>query len=115
MSSTYIDKINIRIKLRSFDSTILDKFLKELVLKILEMDSSVEIIGPVAIPRKIENFSPQKPANLEKKDRNLSFIGNHSRHDRIIILCGAEKSMVEKLYNIDLPSSIGFEIQLEVK
>jgi small subunit ribosomal protein S10 len=68
---------SISIKLRSFDSKLLDKAAKDIVRSVKKVGSGAA--GPIPIPRKIEKFTFNSSPHVFKKSREQLEIRTHTR------------------------------------
>lgn len=107
-SSSQITKI--RIKLESYDSTLLDQS----VAKIIDAArrTGALISGPVLLPRKIRRYTVNRSPHVDKKSREQFEIIKHSR---LIDIIDPNPKTADALNSVDLPSQISVKITIDQK
>lgn len=110
-----VDKIGMKIKLRSFDPSLLDKSVGILMNELKKQNTS--IIGPIALPRRIEKFNANHSLKIEKKNQSdvVDPLYLKVKHDRLIIVFNVDGSFISELNKIELCSGVGMEVQVDVK
>lgn len=101
------DNKAIKIKLKSYDSKLIDKS----AAKIIEVAKSTgaEVYGPVPLPTRREVFTVLKSVHVNKTSREQFELRTHKR------LVGITKSTPEtmdKLNRVQLPTGVSIEIKL---
>ncbi|MDY6935555.1 MAG: 30S ribosomal protein S10 [Spirochaetota bacterium] len=96
----------IRVKLRSFDSTILDQSAAKIVLTTRR--SGARVAGPIPLPTKIERFCVLKSPHVNKKSREQFEIRTHKR---LIDIIDPNSDTVEALMKLELPAGVSVDIK----
>lgn len=97
----------IRIKAYSYDHTLLDKAVKDIVEIVKK--TGAEIVGPIPLPTKIERFTVLRSTNTDKRSREQFEIRTHKR---LIDIYKASNRTIDLLQSYSLPS--GIDIKMEV-
>ncbi len=108
------ETINLKIKLKSFNSVPLDKTAFDIISRINSQYQNFEIIGPIAIPRRIDIFSAEKNISIVKKENGISFMGDRVRYDRFIYIKNINKDIVDDLQTFEMHQGVTIEIQIEI-
>ena len=95
----------LRIKLFSYDATLLDNEVKKLV-EILR-SSNTTYGGPIPLPTKREIFTVIRSPHIWKKSREQF---ERITHYRLIVIKGVNHNIIQKLSKINLPSGVAVRI-----
>ena len=96
----------IRVRMRGFDSTLVDKAAKDIVQAVKR--SGAKISGPVPLPTKINRFTVLRSPHVNKKAREQFHL---SIHKRLIDLVEPTAKTVEALRKLNLPAGVDVEIK----
>ncbi len=97
----------IRIIIRSYDHTMIDKAAKE-IIEAVEADGAV-VAGPIPLPTKIKKISVLKSTFVNKS----SFDQYEMRtHKRIIDINEPTKETIPTLQSLNMPSGIDIELKM---
>jgi small subunit ribosomal protein S10 len=102
-----MDNKRIRIKLKSFDSRLLDKSVEEIIE--LARKSNVKIIGPIPLPTKKEIYTVLRSPHVNKKSREQFEIRIHKR---LIDIVDSTPRTVDSLSKLNLPAGVEVEMKL---
>ncbi|MCK9265727.1 30S ribosomal protein S10 [bacterium] len=97
----------IRIKLKSFDSRLLDKSVEEIVE--LARRSGVKIVGPIPLPTKKEIYTVLRSPHVNKNSREQFEIRIHKR---LIDIMDSTARTVDSLGKLNLPAGVEVEMKL---
>jgi len=97
----------IRIIIKSFDHTIIDKAAKQ-IIDTSERTGAI-IAGPIPLPTKIKKITVNK-ATFVAKDSREQF--EMRIHKRLIDLRDTTASTIESLSNLALPAGVDIEIKM---
>ncbi len=97
----------IRITIKSFDHTIIDKAAKQ-IIDTAERTGAI-IAGPIPLPTKIKKITVNK-ATFVVKDSREQF--EMRTHKRLIDLRDTTASTIESLSNLALPAGVDIEIKM---
>jgi small subunit ribosomal protein S10 len=97
----------IRIILKSFDHTVIDKACKT-IIEAAERTGAI-ICGPIPLPVKIKKITVNKSTFVSKDSREQYEIRIHKR---LIDLCEATPKTIEMLSNLHIPAGVGITIRM---
>ena len=97
----------IRIKLKSFDHSLVDKSAEKIV-KAVKATGAV-VSGPVPLPTKIEKFTVLRSPHVNKKAREQFQLCTYKR---LIDIFSSSAKTVDALMKLELPSGVDVEIKL---
>lgn len=98
---------NIRIRLKAFDSGILDQSAGEIVNTAKR--TGAKVCGPVPLPTRIERYTVNRSPHVDKKSREQFEIRTHKR---LLDIIDWSPQTVDALMKLDLPSGVEVEIKL---
>ena len=102
-----IDQQRIRIRLKAFDSKLLDKATAEIVDKARQ--TGAKVAGPIPLPTKIERFTVNRSPHVDKKSREQFEIRTHKR---LLDIHEPPVATIDALMKLDLPAGVEVEIKL---
>jgi small subunit ribosomal protein S10 len=97
----------IRITLKAFDHTIIDKAVK-IIIETAERTGGI-IAGPIPLPTKIKKFTVNKSTFVAKDSREQFEMRIHKR---LIDLRETTSATIEALTNLSLPAGVDIEIKM---
>jgi small subunit ribosomal protein S10 len=98
----------IRIRLKSFDHTLLDSATREIVNTVRR--TSADISGAIPLPRKIQKFTVNRSPHIDKKSREQYEIRTQKR---LIIINYPTPQTVDALMKVDLAAGVDVQIKLD--
>ena len=99
-------KLKIRIKLKSFDNTILDAAAQKIADTV--KGSGANALGPIPLPVEIERFCVLRSPHVDKKSREHFEIRTHKR---LIDIESPTPATIDALKQLELPSGVDIEIK----
>ena len=96
----------IRLKLRSFDSKLLDVSMEEIVETVKKTGAA--IIGPVPLPTKSEIYTVLRSPHVDKKSREQFALKTHKR---LLDIVDPTSKTIDALRKLDLPAGVDVEIK----
>lgn len=102
-----IVKQKIRIKLKAFDSRVLDRSIKDIINVIKRTGST--IIGPVALPSEIEKLTVNRSPYVDKKSME-QFETRISK--RMLDVINPTSNTIDELKNLNLSSGVDIYIKI---
>jgi small subunit ribosomal protein S10 len=96
----------IRVKLRSFDASLLDQSAAKIVMTTKR--SGAKVAGPIPLPTKIEKFCVLRSPHVHKKSREQFEIRTHKR---LIDIVDPNSDTVEALMKLELPAGVSVDIK----
>jgi small subunit ribosomal protein S10 len=97
----------IRIRLQSYDHTVLDQSIGEIINTVKR--TGTKISGPIPLPTHIERYTVLRSPHVDKKSREQFEIRTHKR---LIELLDPTAQTTEVLKNLNLPSGVDIQIKL---
>ena len=97
----------IRITLKSFDHTIIDKAVK-MIIESSERSGAI-IAGPIPLPTKIKKITVNKSTFVAKDSREQFEMRIHKR---LIELRETTPTTIDSLSNLSLPAGVDIEIKM---
>ena len=97
----------IRIKLKSFDHTLVDKSAEKIV-KAVKATGAV-VSGPIPLPTKIEKFTVLRSPHVNKKAREQFEL---CAYKRLLDIYSSSSKTVDALMKLELPSGVDVEIKV---
>ena len=98
---------NIRIRLRAYDSRLLDTSTSEIINTANRTGAKVK--GPIPLPTRIEKFTVNKSPHIDKKSRDQFEIRTHNR---LLDIIDPTPQTVDALMKLDL--SAGVEVDIKI-
>ncbi|MFM6914303.1 MAG: 30S ribosomal protein S10 [Aquirufa sp.] len=97
----------IRIKLKSFDHTLVDKSAEKIV-KAVKATGAV-VSGQIPLPTKVEKFTVLRSPHVNKKAREQFQLCTYKR---LIDIFSSSAKTVDALMKLELPSGVDVEIKV---
>ena len=97
----------IRIILKAFDHTIIDKAVKQ-IIETAERTGAI-VAGPIPLPTKIKKFTINRSTFVVKNAREQFEMRIHKR---LIDLHESTNATIESLTNLSLPAGVDIEIKM---
>lgn len=100
----------IRIKLKSFDHTLVDKSAEKIVKTVNSVkDDKVVLVGPIPLPTHKKIFTVNRSTFVNKKSREQFQLSDFKR---LIDIYSSTTKTIDALMKIDLPSGVEVEIKV---
>lgn len=97
----------IRIKLKSYDSRIIDSSCSKIVDTAIR--TGAQVVGPVPLPTKIEKFTVIRGPHIDKRSREQFELRTHKR---VIDVMNPTSSTIETMSKLSLPAGVGISIKM---
>ncbi len=97
----------IRIKLKSYDHTLIDKSAEK-IIKTVKSTGAV-VSGPIPLPTQKVIYTVLKSPHVDKKSRDQFEIRSHKR---LIDILSTSSKTVDALMKLELPSGVDVEIKV---
>ncbi|MDR2980455.1 MAG: 30S ribosomal protein S10 [Bacteroidales bacterium] len=99
----------IRIKLKSFDHTLVDKSAEKIVKAVNSVkDDKTVLIGPIPLPTHKKIFTVNRSTFVNKKAREQFEL---STYKRLLDIYGTTSKTIDALMKLELPSGVDVEIK----
>lgn len=102
--------ISIRIKLKSFDSRLLDSVTSDIIKTIIK--TGVVVKGPIPLPVKIRKFTLLLSPHVNKDARRQYEIRTHAR---LLDIINPDPKTVDALMKLNLSSGVEADIKVQDK
>ncbi len=96
----------IRVKLKAYDSELLDKSSKDIVLTAKR--TGADVSGPIPLPTKINRYTVLRSPHVNKKSREQFEMRTHKR---LIDILNPTPDTIDALMKLDLPAGVYVEIK----
>src|SRR3954462_5317740 len=99
----------IRIRLKAYDSKLLDQSTKEIVETAKR--TGAKVAGPIPLPTRINRFTVLRSPHVDKKSRDQFEIRTHKR---MLEILESTQQTIDQLMKLDLSAGVDVEIKLSV-
>ena len=100
-------KVILRIRVRAYESKILDASIKQIIDTAARYDA--QVVGPVPLPTEIKKYTVNRSAFIYKNSREQFEIRVHKR---LIDIINPNTKTVEALTNLSLPSGVDIDVKM---
>lgn len=100
-------KVVLRIRVRAYESKILDASVKQIIDTAVRYDAIV--VGPVPLPTEIKKYTVNRASFVYKNAREQFEIRVHKR---LIDIINPNAKTVEALTNLSLPSGVDIDVKM---
>ena len=97
----------IRIKLKSFDHSLVDKSAEKIIKAVKSTGAAVS--GPIPLPTEKEIFTVLRSPHVNKKSREQFQLCSYKR---LIDIHSTSSKTVEALMKLELPSGVDVDIKV---
>lgn len=97
----------LRIRVRAYESKILDLSVKQIIDTAMRYDAKVE--GPIPLPTEIKKYTVNRASFVYKNAREQFEMRIHKR---LIDILDPTPKIIESLTNMSLPSGVSIEVKL---
>ena len=95
-----------RIKLRSYDSKVVDNSCRQIVE--IAMRAGVEVVGPVPLPTEIHRYTVNRSSFVHKDARDQFEMRIHKR---LIEIPNPNQRFIDALRDLTLPTGVEIEVK----
>ena len=99
--------IKLRIKVRAYDSKIIDNSVRQIVDTAVR--NGAEVIGPVPLPTEIHKYTVNRSSFVHKNAREQYEMRVHKR---LIDIVNPSQKTIGALTNLNLPAGVDIEIKM---
>ena len=100
-------KTKLRIKVRAYDSKIIDNSVKQIVDTAIR--NGAEVAGPVPLPTEIHKYTVNRSTFVHKNAREQYEMRVHKR---LIDIINPNPKTINALTNLNLPAGVDIEIKM---
>ena len=97
----------LRIRVRAYESKILDASIKQIMDTALRLDAKV--VGPIPLPTEIKKYTVNRAAFVFKDAREQFEMRVHKR---VIDIVSPSPKVIEALTNLSLPSGVSIDVKM---
>ncbi len=97
----------LRIRIRAYESKILDASVKQIVDIALRYDAN--ILGPIPLPTEIKKYTVNRASFVYKNAREQFEMRVHKR---LIDILNPSPKIIEALTNLNLPRGVDVEVKM---
>ncbi len=97
----------LRIRVRAYDSKILDTSVRQIIDTALRHDA--KILGPVPLPTEIKKYTVNRASFVYKNAREQFEMRVHKR---LIDIINPSGKLIEALTNMSLPSGVNIDVKM---
>lgn len=97
----------LRIRVRAYESKILDASVKQIMDTALRFDAT--ILGPIPLPTEIKKYTVNRAAFVYKNAREQFEMRVHKR---LIDIINPSGKVIESLTNLSLPSGVNIDVKM---
>lgn len=97
----------LRIRVRAYESKILDVSVKQIIDTALRYDA--EVLGPIPLPTEIKKYTVNRAAFVYKNAREQFEMRIHKR---LIDIVNPNAKVIEALTNLSLPSGVNIDVKM---
>ena len=99
--------IKLRIKIRAYDSKIIDNSVRQIVDTAIR--NGAEVIGPVPLPTEIHKYTVNRSSFVHKDAREQYEMRVHKR---LVDIINPGQKTISALTNLTLPAGVDIEIKI---
>lgn len=100
-------KQRLRIKVRAYDSKIIDASVKQIVETARRQGA--DVVGPVPLPTEIHKYTVNRSTFVHKNAREQYEMRVHKR---LIDILNPNPKTIDALMNLNLPAGVDIEIKM---
>ena len=100
-------KTRLRVKVRAYDSKIIDNSTKQIVDTAVR--NGAEVVGPVPLPTEIHKYTVNRSSFVHKNAREQYEMRVHKR---LIDILNPTPKTISALTNLNLPAGVDIEIKM---
>lgn len=97
----------LRIRVRAYESKVLDASIKQIMDTALRFDA--EVVGPVPLPTEITKYTVNRAAFVYKDAREQFEMRVHKR---LVDIINPSPKVIEALTNLSLPSGVDIDVKM---
>jgi small subunit ribosomal protein S10 len=97
----------LRIRLKSYDHKLIDKYARQLVDLLLK--EGLQIKGPIPLPTEIKKYTVNRSTFIYKDSREQFELRIHKR---LIDILNPSQRIIELFSYLDLPSGVEIELKM---
>ena len=96
----------IRVRLRGFDTELVDQSAKAIVQTVQK--SGADVAGPIPLPTRVNKYTVLRSPHVNKKSREQFEMRTHKR---LIDIMNPTSAVMDALMKLELPAGVDVEIK----
>lgn len=100
-------KTKLRVKVRAYDSKIIDNSVKQIVDTAVR--NGAEVVGPIPLPTEIHKYTVNRSSFVHKNAREQYEMRVHKR---LIDILNPTPKTINALTNLNLPAGVDIEVKM---
>lgn len=100
-------KTRVRIKVRAYDSKIIDNSVKQIVDTAIR--NGADVVGPIPLPTEIHRYTVNRSSFVHKNAREQYEMRVHKR---LIDILSPTSTTINSLTNLNLPAGVDIEVKM---
>jgi len=100
-------EVRIRIKLKSYDSRVMDVSCDKIVETVVR--TGAKVVGPIPLPTRRELFTVIRGPHIDKRSREQFELRTHKR---LVDVLNPTSATIDGLSHLNLPAGVGISLQL---
>ncbi|HRY30772.1 MAG TPA: 30S ribosomal protein S10 [Candidatus Paceibacterota bacterium] len=104
---TEVSNARLRIRVRAYESKILDASIRQIVDTALRFGATVS--GPIPLPTEIKKYTVNRSAFVYKDAREQFEMRVHKR---LVDILNPDAKLIEALTNLSLPSGVNIDVKM---
>ncbi len=100
-------KSKLRIKVRAYDSKIIDNSVKQIVDTAIR--NGAQLVGPIPLPTEIHKYTVNRSSFVHKTAREQYEMRVHKR---LIDILDPDQKAINALTNLNLPAGVDIEVKM---
>jgi small subunit ribosomal protein S10 len=102
-----IQKEKLRIKIKAYDTKLIDNSVKQIIEAIKRQGG--DVVGPVPLPTEFKRYTVNRSTFVHKKSREQFELRVHKR---VVDIMNPQQKIIESLTDLNLPSGVDVEIRM---
>jgi small subunit ribosomal protein S10 len=102
-----VQKEKLRIKVKAYDTKLIDNSVKQIVEAIKRQGG--DVMGPIPLPTEFKRYTVNRSTFVHKKSREQFELRVHKR---LVDILNPEQKIIESLTELNLPSGVDVEIKM---
>ena len=107
MAKEAISGDKLRLRIRSYDSRLIDSSCKQIIETLRRQDA--KILGPIPLPTEFKRYTVNRSTFVHKKSREQFEMRVHKR---LIDILKPIPKIIESLQDLNLPAGVDIEIKM---
>ncbi len=107
MAKEVVSSEKLRLRIRSYDSRLVDNSCKQIIETLRRHDA--DVVGPTPLPTEFKKYTVNRSTFVHKKSREQFEMRIHKR---LIDIVKPVPKLIESLQDLNLPAGVDIEIKM---